>query len=238
MKHYLLPILITVTTLAFIQSCKHEPEDVITPGGSGGTDTTAMTNSDTCSLDTVYFYNDILPIFASNCAQSGCHDVTSHVEDLILTDYKNIMATDKIKPGKALDSDLYKALKESDPKKIMPPPPASITPEQINAIKIWINQGAKNNRCSNICDTSNVRFSVNVWPIMNTTCRGCHSGSGASGGVKITSYAEVKAIVDNGVLVNVLSRNGPKKPMPPGGPIEKCANDQIRIWIAAGAKNN
>ena len=69
------------------------------------------------------------------------------------------------------------------------------------------------------------------------TCKGCHSGSGASGGVKITNYDQVKALVDNGNLESVLGRKGPKKPMPPRpGPLEKCASDQIRIWIAEGRK--
>lgn len=221
---------------AYLESCKHEPDDDVTPGGT--TEPTDVTSSDTCSLDTVYFVNDILPIIQSNCAQSGCHDAASRQDGVQLTDYDNIVNTGKIKPGRAADSDLYEVLVETDPDKVMPPPPASLTPEQKNAIRIWINQGAKNNKCANKCDTSNVTFSVNVWPILESTCRGCHAGSGASGGVKITNYTEVKTLVDNGYLENVLSRKGPRKPMPPGGALEKCANDQIRIWIADGAKNN
>lgn len=235
MKKYLLPILLLGVFFSLVESCKHEPEDDIIPDT---VDTTTTTVSDTCSLDTVYFVNDILPIIISNCAKSGCHDAASRQDGVQLTDYDNIVNTGKIKPGKALDSDLYEVLVDSDPDKVMPPPPATLTAEQKNAIKIWINQGAKNNKCSNICDTSNVTFSGNVWPIINATCKGCHSGSGASGGVKITNYTEVKTIVDNGFLEGVLGRKGPQKPMPPGGPLEKCANDQIRIWIAEGAKNN
>lgn len=235
MKKYILPALILLVTFAFIESCKHEPDDDIIPVV---TDPTVVTTADTCSLDTVYFVNDILPIIQSNCAQSGCHDAASRQDGVLLTDYDNIVNTGKIKKGKAEDSDLYEVLVETDPDKVMPPPPASLTPEQKNAIKIWINQGAKNNKCENKCDTSNVTFSVNVWPILNATCKGCHSGSGASGGVKITNYDQVKSLVDDGSLQSVLGRKGPKKPMPPAGPLEKCASDQIRIWIAEGAKNN
>ncbi|MFT5724350.1 MAG: hypothetical protein ACI9JN_001469 [Bacteroidia bacterium] len=238
MKKYLLFIGVVATTLFFIESCKHDPDDTITPRVTDTTDTTRGTNADTCSLDTVYFVNDILPILSSNCAQSGCHDAITHEDDVILTDYDNIIKSDRIRIGDASESDLYQVLLKSDPKKIMPPPPATLTPEQINAIRIWINQGAKNNECSNVCDTSNVTFSMNVWPIIDATCRGCHAGSAASGGVKITNYNQLKAIVDNGNLENVLSRNGPKSPMPPGGPLQKCASDQIRIWIAEGAKDN
>ncbi|MFT5512689.1 MAG: cytochrome c5 [Bacteroidia bacterium] len=222
---------------AGIESCKHKPDDTIEPIPSP-TDTTTTTSSDTCSLDTVYFVNDILPIIVSNCAKSGCHDAISPEDDIDLTTYDKIIKNGEIRPGDASESKLYEVLLKSDPDKIMPPPPATITPEQRNAIRIWINQGAKNNKCSNRCDTSNVTFSGNVWPIIEATCRGCHSGSGASGGVKITNYTQIKALVDNGNLENVLSRKGPKKAMPPGGPLEKCASDQIRIWIAEGAKDN
>jgi hypothetical protein len=238
MKKYLLLVVLLGSLLAVIQSCKHEPEEDIIPDNTGTSDTTKITTSDTCSLDTVYFVNDILPILTSNCAMSGCHDAATKEDGVQLTDYDNIINTGKIKPGKADDSDLYESITDTDPDKVMPPPPATLTPEQKNAIRIWINQGAKNNKCSNKCDTTNVTFSVNVWPIIDATCRGCHSGSGASGGVKITNYNQVKTIVDNGFLENVLSRKGPRKPMPPGGPLEKCATDQIRIWIAEGAKNN
>ncbi|MCO4819674.1 MAG: hypothetical protein KC517_08615 [Bacteroidetes bacterium] len=225
---------ILVLVMAGIESCKHEPEEDIIPNNT----ITAVTSADTCSLDTVYFVNDILPIISSNCAMSGCHDAATQEDGVDLSSYDKIISTGDVKPGDASGSELYEVIVESDPDKIMPPPPASLTPEQKNAIKIWINQGAKNNKCANKCDTSNVTFSVNVWPIIDATCRGCHAGANASGGVRITNYNQVKAIVDNGNLENVLGRQGPKKPMPPAGPLEKCANDQIRIWIAEGAKDN
>ena len=234
MKRTLILLGFAVLILAGIESCKHEPEDDIQPDDT----ITTVTSADTCSLDTVYFVNDILPIISSNCAMSGCHDAATQSDGVDLSRYDRIIATGDVRPGDAEGSDLYEVLVESDPDKVMPPPPASLTPEQRNAIKIWINQGAKNNKCSNKCDTTNVTFSGNVWPIIDGTCRGCHAGAGASGGVRITNYTQVKALVDNGSLESVLSRNGPKKPMPPGGPLETCAHDQIKIWIKEGAKDN
>lgn len=220
--------------LITLQNCKHQPDDTPTPGSTGNTN---VSKSDTCSPDTVYFVNDILPILLSNCAQSGCHDAASRQEGVQLTDYDKIIKTGGIKPGNANGSELYEVIVTSDLGDRMPPPPASLTPEQKNAIKIWINQGAKNNHCQNVCDTTNVTFSGEVWPILEATCKGCHSTS-PSGGVKITNYSEVKDLVDAGTLQNVLSRKGPRSPMPPTGPLEQCAMDQIRIWIEDGAQDN
>ena len=66
---------------------------------TNGTDTNAGTVTNpstpavvTCSPDTVYFNQTILPLITSNCAMSGCHDAISHKEGVILTDYTHIRA--------------------------------------------------------------------------------------------------------------------------------------------------
>ena len=230
---------LAVSLVLVTQSCKHSVDDDLpVPGNNGSTDTTKVSQSDTCSPDTVYFQSEILPLIRSNCAMSGCHDAGSKQDGVELTNYDKIMQTGKIKPGDPSDSELYEVITESDPDKVMPPPPASLTAEQKNAIRIWILQGAKNNICVNKCDTSNVTFSGNVWPIINTTCGGCHGGGSPQGGVPIRNYTDLKVLVDNGHLISVLKRDGVRKPMPPGGPIEDCAMRQVQAWINDGAKDN
>ena len=79
-------------------------------------DTTTVTNPvlpagpavSSCSPDTVYFKQTILPLVTSNCAMSGCHDAISHKEGVILTDYTNIMR--EVKVSSPTSSDLYKCL--------------------------------------------------------------------------------------------------------------------------------
>ena len=73
---------------------KNQPNPV-----SSGADTNAGTvlnpstpSNVTCSPDTVYFQQTILPLITSNCAMSGCHDAISHKEGVILTDYAHIRA--------------------------------------------------------------------------------------------------------------------------------------------------
>jgi Planctomycete cytochrome C len=215
-----------------LSGCKHEIPD--RPKGP-----TPQTLSDTCHLDTVYFANEILPIFQSNCAQSGCHDAIAKEGGIQLTEYEDIINTGGVEPGKANESKLYKSLLETDPEKLMPPPTASLTPEQKNAIRIWINQGAPNNKCRNICDTIAVSFKINVWPIMEASCRGCHTRPSGFGGIFISNYTDVKSLVTNGKLGGVI-KGKPGSPLmpPPPAELEKCARDQIRIWIDNGALNN
>ncbi|HNK30009.1 MAG TPA: hypothetical protein PKG65_13840, partial [Ferruginibacter sp.] len=57
--------------LLIIASCKHDiPIRVIEPPVDGG--------EQTCSADTVYFQNKVLPLLNSSCAMSGCHDDITH----------------------------------------------------------------------------------------------------------------------------------------------------------------
>ncbi|MFT4522129.1 MAG: hypothetical protein ACI8ZN_001069 [Bacteroidia bacterium] len=234
MKILFLLLSVSLLVSLFLQNCKHELPADIKPIDTTGNPTT----SDTCSGDTVYFVNEILPLIQSSCAKAGCHDAITRTEGLQFTDYANIMNGGKIKPGNPGGSDFYEVLVETGPKKLMPPPPASLTAEQKNAIRLWILQGAKNNGCQNGCDTTNVSYSKSIWPIFESTCRGCHSGSGASGGIRITDYTSLKTLVDNGKLVGVLGRKPPFPSMPPAGPLEACAQAKIEIWIKAGAPNN
>ena len=232
MKKLLSLVLLVVGIMLILQNCKHE-----IPIRIDNTTPVIITQSDTCSPDTVYFVNDVLPIIRSNCAQSGCHDEITHKEGVVLTNYDAIMQTGEVRAGKPSSSKLYEVLNKTGEEK-MPPPPASLTAEQKNAIRLWILQGAKNNFCQNTCDTSNVTYSANIWPIMELTCKGCHSGAAPSGGVSITNYTTVKALVDNGKLDGTINHRSGYSAMPPGGSVTNCAKAQIRLWIDAGAPNN
>jgi hypothetical protein len=240
-KFFSLMLLVGITSSLLFHQCKHEPDDVPEPG-NGDTSIvidTTTNRSDTCNFDTLYFVNDILPIFIANCVSSGCHDAQSAKEGIILSNYNDIIKTGKIKAFDPNAGDILEVLTETDPKKVMPPPPAAKLPaELVNAIRIWINQGALNNECRNVCDTTKVTFTTEIWPIVNSTCKGCHSGSRPSGGVSITNYDQVKSLVNNGQLEGTIFGKAGFKRMPPGGSVDQCSLDKIAIWIKAGAPNN
>ena len=213
-------------------ACKHEPELQPAP-----TPITGGTQS--CSADTVYFQNKVLPLIVSSCAKSGCHDAISKEDGVELTSYDKIMTTGKVRPGNPGESKLYKVLNETDPDKVMPrPPSAPLTAAEKNIIYKWILQGANNNAC-NDCDSSTFTYSGALVPIINTHCKGCHNPSFISGGLDLTTYASVRAIALNGKLMGSVDHLPGFPAMPKGGTkLSDCKITQIRKWIAAGSPNN
>ncbi|MBK8561895.1 MAG: hypothetical protein IPN76_00685 [Saprospiraceae bacterium] len=239
--------LVVMGALLFItlySSCKREPVfvgELPDPIDTTG-DTTPVVVTHPCDPDSVYFEAQVLPILASNCAQSGCHDVQSHEEGVILTNYANVLATGKIKLNDPADSKIYKVLNDSDPEDRMPPAPASaLTAAQKALILKWIQQGAQDLTCDGGCDTTNVTFSAAVKPLLDLKCIGCHGNNNPSGGIKLNSYDFVKAQVDNGQLWGSVNHEAGYKAMPyPAGSnkLPQCELDVIRIWIEDGAPNN
>ncbi len=219
---------IFVIILVALVSCKHEP-----PPDLDGT------WAENCNPDTVYFGNTVLPLLVSNCGMSGCHDEASHKDGIIVTDYYSLMNSDIIDIGNANNSDLIEAITENDPDDIMPPPPsAPLTTEQINAIRTWINQGAKFNNCVG-CDTLNYTFNAYILPIIQTNCSGCHSGGSPDANLVLTNYAEISSIANNGSLMHSLNGTGGYSIMPKNtSGLQSCKITQIQKWINDGAPNN
>ena len=70
-----------------VYSCQHKAEapQPASNGNTGGTGGTGGTGSGSTGPDTsLCFERDILPIFISNCAKSGCHDASSHQEGFVV----------------------------------------------------------------------------------------------------------------------------------------------------------
>jgi uncharacterized membrane protein len=211
-------------------------------------DTTTVTNPvlpagpavSSCSPDTVYFKQTILPLVTSNCAMSGCHDAISHKEGVILTDYTNIMR--EVKVSSPTSSDLYKCLNETGDERMPPAPAAEFSlSNKANLLK-WIQQGAKNNSCLATalnCDTTGVSFSATVFPTLKTYCTGCHSGTTPSAGIDLNSHAAIKVYAANGKLMGSINHAVGYIPMPSStSKLGTCEISQIKAWIAEGTLNN
>lgn len=224
-------------TILLTISCKHEIPGSNTGGNSGGGTNPPQANS--CSPDSIYFQQQVLPVFISNCAMSGCHDVTSHQDGIILSTYEGIRG--EVKPWDLNDSEIWEKINESDPGDRMPPPPRNpVSTEQKDIIRKWILQGAQNNSCVNAsCDTTNVKYSTVIKGIINNKCQGCHSGTSAGGGFDFSSYGGVKARVDDGRLWGAVNHMIGYSPMPKNGTkLSSCELSQIKKWMDAGAPNN
>lgn len=235
MSKLLAGIAMICLSVILVISCKHELPLPIDDGSGGAV--TPPTTGNPCSPDSVYFQNTILPLLTSNCAMSGCHDVTTHKEGLILNNYTGIMRL--VKAGNAGGSKLVSVITTLSNGDVMPPPPmARLNSAQIDAIKKWINQGAKNNICAS-CDTATFTFSAAVKPILQNKCNGCHTGASAGGGVDLSTYNGVKASAQAGTLLGSIEHKAGYKVMPQGGAkLPECEIIQIRKWVAAGSLNN
>ncbi|MBN9295745.1 MAG: cytochrome c [Filimonas sp.] len=89
------------------------------------------------------------------------------------------------------------------------------------------------------CDTVNMKYSANVLPIIQANCYSCHANGQVNGGVTLGSYANVKAQVDNGNLVAVITHAAGYPAMPYNLPkLSDCDINKIKDWIARGAQNN
>ncbi|MEY4144239.1 MAG: hypothetical protein RLZZ335_91, partial [Bacteroidota bacterium] len=63
--------------------------------------------------------------------------------------YTNVMQGNNVRPGRPDNSEIYEVITESDPDKMMPPPPYSPLSDSERAmIRRWIEQGALNNACN------------------------------------------------------------------------------------------
>lgn len=248
-------LLITVSVIISIAlyACKHTiPEQPIIPtptpipggGGTGGGGTGGGTGS-----TVVCFESEVLPLFQSYCAKSGCHDAASGRDGYVLTSYDNLFKKDgrperdNIIPGKPESSELYEVLFETGNDKMPPAGNTDLTTEQKNLIARWIREGAKNTtNCNTSCDSTLASYSYNthIRPIMQNHCTGCHSGSAPSGGINLSTHSTLQPIALSGRLYGAVAHLNGYIPMPygTGTKIPVCEIAQLRKWVTAGAPNN
>lgn len=199
----------------FLGSCKHE-------------------NLETINGDSICFERDILPIFVSNCAMSGCHDVNTKADKYDLSNYTAILSKG-IKPGNPDNSEIWEVIQENEM-----PPNGALTREQKSYIKSWIAAGAKNGtNCVVQCDSNVFTYSSAVSKIMSQ-CTGCHSGNNASAQVNLSIHAGVQTVALNGRLMGSLLGHSGYASMPPyGSPrLTSCQITQLNKWIGNGCKND
>ncbi len=92
---------------------------------------------------------------------------------------------------------------------------------------------------TNNCDTTNITYSRTIKTIISESCLSCHQGSGAGGGVDLSSYSNVKTQADNGKLLGTIKQLSGFSPMPKGtAKLSDCKINQVDIWIRKGSQNN
>jgi hypothetical protein len=196
------------------------------PGTSGGT-----------IVARACFNRDILPVLNSRCSVALCHDAITHKEGYVFSSYSSTIRA--VSAGNPANSKLYQVITRTGGETKMPPAGSSqLSKVEIDSIGKWIGYGALNETCGEVCDTINpVTYSKTIWPVMQTSCTGCHTGSSPGAGILLTNYNEVKAIAVNGNLMNSLNGKGVSK-MPKGGSFTFCRISQFDIWVKNGSLNN
>ncbi len=91
------------------------------------------------------FKSRILPLFAKRCSE--CHGPDAQKSKLRLDTRTDALAGGKsgkpsIVPGQGSQSELYRRITSKDPDEFMPPKGDRMSAEDIEAMKLWIDQGA------------------------------------------------------------------------------------------------
>lgn len=212
--------------VVLLSSCRHEPMGVD-------------------SLETVCFETQVLPIFQTSCAISGCHGASNPEEGFDATNYNSIIRL--VEPGKPLKSEVYRVITSHD--KEMMPPDKPLTKEQRTLIEVWILQGAQNTNCSaNNPDNGEQTdcFVQTISPIIRSNCATsqCHDAVTHKEGLALTSYASIKSLVkvgnpDGSKLIQVLNASGEDRMPPlPKNPLSADQVASLRNWISKGAFNS
>ena len=210
---------LVITVFAFVavwamQSCQHEQ----------------MGNPNAA----ICFERDILPIFNSKCAMSGCHDAGTAAEGYNLSNYRKIVSRGLVK-GKPNSSELYEVVADN---KMPPKGYTKLSAAEKQMLYDWIADGAKNGiNCAVKCDSTISGFASAVQPIMTKYCVGCHAYPNASAQVDLSGYIGVKNAINQGLLKSI-DHSG-YYPMPKGGAkLSDCEINQVRKWIQRGAPND
>jgi hypothetical protein len=214
-------LILTALATAFLFSCRHDAEFPPVVANVG---------------DSIFFDSQVLPIFVSNCAMSGCH--IGNGEAFALESYEQIKK--KVEPGNPGKSELYQVITTNSPfGNVMPPDPKPrLTNEQVTIIQLWILEGAKNTSSSNYCDSVHVNYSGTIKSIIDNNCISCHSGAYPEADLSLDSFDNLKtAFITKSALDHLLERDG-YSIMPPTGALQSCNIAQIKKWINDGLPNN
>ncbi len=89
------------------------------------------------------------------------------------------------------------------------------------------------------CDNT-FTFTSRIAPLVAQQCAsGCHEGANPSAGLSLTTYDEIKVIVDNGGFAGSLDGSNGYSIMPKGtSGLSTCDKTAVNAWITAGAPNN
>ncbi len=168
----------------------------------------------------VSFTKDVLPVLTKNCG--GCHgDAGNPKGRLKLTSFDNVKKGGAkgalLTVNNANQSLIMLRIAGPDNQKMPPGNRPRLANEEIQTIRDWINQGAKDDsndpkvagkpkEMANIVvpkatGKETVSFTKDIAPFMVNFCMGCHSGKDPKGGLLLTSVNNLMKGGDSGRVI-------------------------------------
>ncbi|MBW3540274.1 MAG: hypothetical protein KY476_08385 [Planctomycetes bacterium] len=213
----------------------------------------------------VSFTKHVQPIFKKHC--TGCHGGENPRNGLSLESFAGLARGGQngvpIVPGNARRSPLALRLVAPGQAKMPPGNRPSPTPQEIQLLALWINQGAKDDtaeeaknpsqpKASNVpiamaTGSEKVSFTRDIAPFMVNLCLGCHSGNNPRGGLSLETFAKMMEGGDSGRVIIPGNREGSRlfrlvggleNPRMPQGQarITRTNYDNLITWFDEGNK--
>jgi mono/diheme cytochrome c family protein len=94
-----------------------------------------------------------------------------------------------------------------------------------------------------VCDTTNVRYKVEIKAILDANCKSCHNGPDITG-YDLYDHATISSLALDGnftygTLLSAVMHEGGAPEMPQGGPkLQDCDINKIAAWVHKGAPDN
>jgi hypothetical protein len=180
----------------------------------------------------VCFQRQVLPIFTSYCSrvEGGCHDAGN--PRVALVEYTSIM--NGIQEGNADGSWFYHVIGRGMPPGAEP----QLNSDQLDILRQWIDQGAKNSNCEEAaCDSTHVRYTGNIDHIFTDYCNGCHNSTVYPNPRSFSTLDLIRKAVladPERFLRSIRYDAGSKAVMPPTFQMNDCDLHKIEAWVNNG----
>lgn len=91
-----------------------------------------------------------------------------------------------------------------------------------------------------LCDTTDITYTLDIKPIFQANCYSCHSSTGPySSTLDLENFTQIQRVVDDGKLLQNIKHLPGGTPMPYGGTkLSDCKILKIENWIEQGIPNN
>ena len=110
----------------------------------------------------------------------------------------------------------------------------------LTAIVILSFNSCESNTYEEISQISNPTYDANIKAIFSANCTSCHSAKGTQQEPYLTTYAEVKDGIENGVVLCLIDNPGDcfyDNIMPSSGRMPQTTIDLIKLWKTNGYIN-